>query len=87
MAATRRQFLQASASAAAALSLDPAAFAQEPTRPNVLLLVIDTLRADHVSAYGGRAQTRTSTSSPARGSASPASIRKPWRPCPRGDPS
>ena len=57
MAATRRQFLQASASAAAALSLDPAAFAQEPTRPNVLLLVIDTLRADHVSAYGGRAQT------------------------------
>jgi arylsulfatase A-like enzyme len=57
MAATRRQFLQASASAAAALSLDPAAFAQTPARPNVLLLVIDTLRADHVSAYGGRAQT------------------------------
>jgi arylsulfatase A-like enzyme len=57
MAATRRQFLQAGASAAAALSLDPAAFAQAPARPNVLLLVIDTLRADHVSAYGGRAQT------------------------------
>jgi arylsulfatase A-like enzyme len=57
MAATRRQFLQASASAAAALSLDPAAFAQTPAPPNVLLLVIDTLRADHVGAYGGRAQT------------------------------
>jgi arylsulfatase A-like enzyme len=57
MAATRRQFLQATASAAAALSLDPAAFAQRAARPNVLLLVIDTLRADHVSAYGGRAQT------------------------------
>jgi arylsulfatase A-like enzyme len=57
MAATRRQFLQASASAAAALSLEPATFAQTPARPNVLLLVIDTLRADHVSAYGGRAQT------------------------------
>jgi arylsulfatase A-like enzyme len=57
MAATRRQFLQAGASAAAALSLDPAAFGQTPARPNVLLLVVDTLRADHVSAYGGRAQT------------------------------
>lgn len=57
MAATRRQFLQASASAAAALSLDPTAFAQPAVRPNVLLLVVDTLRADHVSAYGGRAQT------------------------------
>jgi arylsulfatase A-like enzyme len=57
MAATRRQFLQAGATAAAALSFDPAAFAQAPARPNVLLLVIDTLRADHVSAYGGRAQT------------------------------
>jgi arylsulfatase A-like enzyme len=57
MAATRRQFLQASASAAAALSIDPTAFAQTAAPPNVLLLVIDTLRADHVSAYGGRAQT------------------------------
>ena len=57
MAATRRQFLQASATAAAALSLDPAAFAQASPRPNVLLLVIDTLRADHVGAYGGQAQT------------------------------
>jgi arylsulfatase A-like enzyme len=57
MAATRRQFLQASASAAAALSVDPTALAQVRARPNVLLLVIDTLRADHVSAYGGRAHT------------------------------
>jgi arylsulfatase A-like enzyme len=57
MVATRRQFLQAGASAAAAMSLDPAAFAQRASHPNVLVLVIDTLRADHVSAYGGRAQT------------------------------
>ena len=57
MAATRRRFLQASATAAAALSLDPAAFAQASPRPNVLLLVIDTLRADHVGAYGSQAQT------------------------------
>jgi arylsulfatase A-like enzyme len=57
MARTRRQFLQAGASAAAALSLDPAALAQDGTRPNILLLIVDTLRADHVSAYGGRAQT------------------------------
>jgi arylsulfatase A-like enzyme len=57
MARTRRQFLQASASAAAAVSLDPAALAQMAARPNVLLLIIDTLRADHVGAYGGRART------------------------------
>jgi arylsulfatase A-like enzyme len=57
MAATRREFLRAGASAAAALSLGPQAFAETGARPNVLLLVIDTLRADHVGAYGGRAQT------------------------------
>ena len=54
---TRRQFLQASASAAAALSLDPTGLARAAQRPNVLLLIVDTLRADHVSAYGGRART------------------------------
>jgi arylsulfatase A-like enzyme len=57
MARTRREFLTASASAAAALALDPAALARTAGRPNVLVLIIDTLRADHVGAYGGRALT------------------------------
>jgi arylsulfatase A-like enzyme len=57
MARTRREFLTASASAAAAIALDPAALAQTAGRPNVLVLIIDTLRADYVGAYGGRAQT------------------------------
>ena len=54
---TRRQFLQASASAAAAMSLGPSALAQGTAYPNVLLFIVDTLRADHVGAYGGRART------------------------------
>jgi|SRR5215211_188929 len=65
MATTRRRFLQASTGAAtAALLGDTAAIgsgarslAAGGDRPNLLVLVIDTLRADHVSAYGGRAQT------------------------------
>jgi arylsulfatase A-like enzyme len=57
MARTRREFLTASASAAAALTLDPAALARTAGRPNVLVLIVDTLRADHVGAYGGRAHT------------------------------
>jgi arylsulfatase A-like enzyme len=31
--------------------------APAPDRPNLVLLVIDSLRADHVGAYGGRART------------------------------
>ncbi|MGH2845724.1 MAG: sulfatase family protein [Thermoleophilaceae bacterium] len=60
MALTRRQLLEtASATAVAAATLDASAFAQRPDGPNVLLIVVDTLRADHVGAYGGRARTPT----------------------------
>jgi arylsulfatase A-like enzyme len=51
---TRRQFLAAGAAAALAGPLARAG-AQGPARPNVLLVVIDTLRADH--AVGDRART------------------------------
>ena len=40
-----------------------------PTRPNVVLVIVDTLRADHV--YGPRARRRTSTRSRAKGSLHP----------------
>ncbi|HEY1273828.1 MAG TPA: sulfatase-like hydrolase/transferase, partial [Thermoleophilaceae bacterium] len=53
MTISRRRFLQAGA-AAALLRAAPAGAAG---RPNVLLLVIDSLRADHVGAYGGRTLT------------------------------
>jgi len=57
---TRRQFLEAAgATTVAAAALDPGAFAQRPDGPNVLVVVVDTLRADHVGAYGGRARTPT----------------------------
>lgn len=45
---TRRRFVQASAAAAATAALEPGAFAQRPDGPNVLLVIIDTLRADAV---------------------------------------
>ena len=47
----------AGASVAAAAVEPLGAFAQRPDRPNVLVIVVDTLRADHVGAYGGRALT------------------------------
>ena len=51
---TRRGFLGAgAAAAAAALGAPEAAFGAD--RPNVILIVVDTLRADHV--YGDRART------------------------------
>ena len=37
-----------------------------PTRPNVLLITIDTLRADHVSAYGHEKPTTPFVDSQAR---------------------
>jgi arylsulfatase A-like enzyme len=52
MATTRREFLHAGASAAA---LGTEAFARGHDGPNIVLLVVDTLRADHV--YGDRART------------------------------
>jgi arylsulfatase A-like enzyme len=58
VALTRRELLEAAgATVVAGAALDAGAFAQRPDGPNVLVIVIDTLRADHVSAYGGRAQT------------------------------
>jgi arylsulfatase A-like enzyme len=55
---TRRELLEA-AGASAIAATAPGAFAQRPDGPNVLLIVVDTLRADHVGAYGGRARTPT----------------------------
>jgi arylsulfatase A-like enzyme len=55
---TRRELLEVAGASVAVAALDPrGAFAQRPDGPNVLLIVIDTLRADHVGAYGGRALT------------------------------
>ena len=57
---TRRRFLQAAgvATAAAAFApstLDSSGAGRRPDRPNIVVLVVDTLRVDHV--YGDRAQT------------------------------
>ncbi len=57
MRPTRRAFLRAGAAAALAPYLDAAASAAGGARPNVVLVIIDTLRADYVGAYGGRAYT------------------------------
>ena len=43
------------ASATAAPTKKKTASAKSPTRPNVILITIDTLRADHVACYGSRA--------------------------------
>jgi arylsulfatase A-like enzyme len=45
---TRRRFIQASAAAAATTAFEPGAFAQRPDAPNVLLVIVDSLRADAV---------------------------------------
>jgi len=52
---TRRGFIGASASAAAAATLGAPDSAFGADRPNVILIVVDSLRADHV--YGDRART------------------------------
>ena len=39
--------------------MDPSRFARRPDGPNVVVLIVDTLRADYVGAYGGRARTPT----------------------------
>jgi arylsulfatase A-like enzyme len=55
---TRRRFLElAGASVVAGAAAGPGTFARSPDGPNVLLIVVDTLRADYVGAYGGRART------------------------------
>jgi arylsulfatase A-like enzyme len=58
MSLSRRELLQMAGASVATAAVDPVgAFAQRPDGPNVLVIVIDTLRADHVGAYGGRALT------------------------------
>jgi arylsulfatase A-like enzyme len=61
-ATTRRRFLQAAGAGTAIAvlaprNLDSGRAGSRPDRPNVVVLVVDTLRADHV--YGDRAQTPT----------------------------
>lgn len=56
MPVSRRRFLQASAAAAASAALsETGAFAQRPDRPNVLVVIVDSLRADAV--YDGWIRT------------------------------
>jgi arylsulfatase A-like enzyme len=61
-ATTRRRFLQAAGAATAVTvlapkDLDSGRASSRPDRPNVVVLVVDTLRADHV--YGDTAKTPT----------------------------
>ena len=54
---TRRHFLEVAGTGTVAASIDPSRLARRPDGPNVVVLIVDTLRADHVGAYGGRART------------------------------
>jgi arylsulfatase A-like enzyme len=55
---TRRRFLQASAATAAGVALGQTqASAAQAKRPNILLLVVDSLRTDYVGIYGSRVKT------------------------------
>ena len=55
---TRRRFIQTSAATAAGVALgDAGALAAQAGRPNILLLVVDSLRTDYVGIYGGRTKT------------------------------
>jgi arylsulfatase A-like enzyme len=55
---TRRRFLQASAAVAAGAALgETGAFAAPAGRPNILLIVIDSLRTDFIGAYGSKVHT------------------------------
>jgi arylsulfatase A-like enzyme len=56
---TRRDFLEAAGAGTVAAALEPGRFARRPDGPNVVVLIVDTLRADHVGAYGGRTRTPT----------------------------
>ena len=57
MPVTRRELLEAGAGAAVAATLGHAGAQGAASRPNFLVIVVDTLRADYVGAYGGRALT------------------------------
>jgi arylsulfatase A-like enzyme len=52
---TRRRFFEAAGASAALAALGPPGVARAADRPNVVLIVLDTLRADHV--FGSRART------------------------------
>jgi arylsulfatase A-like enzyme len=55
---TRRRFLQASAATAAGVALGRTqGFAAQADRPNILLLVVDSLRTDYVGIYGSQVKT------------------------------
>ena len=55
---TRRRALALGAGAAASAFVGARELsAAAETRPNIVLVILDTLRADHVGAYGGRART------------------------------
>ena len=57
MSATRREFLQVGASVAVAAALADAPAWGQARRPNILVVIVDTLRADHLGCYGGHALT------------------------------
>ena len=67
MQRSRREFLEAGAAAALAAALPSPTLAAAQARPNIVLIIVDTLRADHVSAYGGRARTPNIDALAARG--------------------
>ena len=67
MSPTRRAFLQAGAAAALAPYLSGVEPAEGAGPPNIVLVIIDSLRADHVGAYGGRAYTPNIDSLAAQG--------------------
>ena len=67
MSPTRRAFLQAGATATLAPYLSCVEAAEGAAPPNIVLVIIDSLRADHVGAYGGRAYTPNIDSLAAQG--------------------
>ena len=64
---TRRGFLKTGAAVTLLPYAGAAAADAARARPNIVLVIIDTLRADHVSSYGGRAHTPNIDSLAARG--------------------
>jgi len=67
MSPTRRALLQAGAAAALSPYLGYVDAAHGASLPNIVLVIIDSLRADHVGVYGGRAYTPNIDALAARG--------------------
>ena len=83
MPVSRRRFLQVSGAAAASAALGEAgAFARRPDRPNVLLVIVDSLRADAVYERGVRTPNMDALAR-LRGCVSPTPFPKRCRPSPR----